>query len=90
MVNSGGKGLHTEKRNRAKIGNRLHRDQQNAAHGSGPRHRQRDTEEDAQGVLAQGARNKKLRRALAQKRGPRQQIDVRIQNNGQHRCRPAK
>ena len=87
LVDAGREGPHVEEGDGAVVGDRLHDRQQHPRRDRRPRHRQAHPQEGAPRPLPQRPRREVGRGRLLGEGGPRQQVDVRIEDAGQHHRR---
>ena len=85
LVDSGGEGLDVEEGHRPEIRDRLHHREKRAAGDRRTRHRQGHPDEGPGRGLSERARRHHRSGGLLPERRPRQQVDVGVERNGQHR-----
>ncbi len=85
LVDRSGERVEVEHRHRAEIRQGFHQRQRDSGANGRPGHRERDTPERLPGRLAKHPRGFHQTFALRQERRARQQVDIRIENQHQHK-----
>ena len=79
-----GEGPHAEQVHGAEVGERLHQRERHAAEDRRPRQRQAHAQDRPRSRQPEPARRLEQRARLAEERGPRQQVHVRVQHEREH------